>query len=276
MKKRKVLLASDWKNQTVSGWLCSEKFDGMRAVWIPDARGVRDHEFSSEPGAICTGLFSSYGNIIYAPSMWLDALPLDVCLDGELYLGVRSLQATLSIARTKVPDSRWGKLCYKVFDVPFGPTRPYREIEAVLTDCANSIVSPVKQERIPLIKSVPWVEGRLADVVAAGGEGLILRATTLYWEPRRSKSILKVKKTDIDYGVVIGTNPGKGKYTGMVGSLYVEWTDKDGVVQRFNVSGLTDEERGRTDWVGKKVFFKHMATTTDAGKPREGRIVRTV
>lgn len=268
MAKQKVLKAQLYVagKHNVRGWLASEKYDGMRAIWIPEARGVC-HPFCAKPDVVCTGLFSSYGNVIHAPQLWLDALPLDLCLDGELYMGKQMLQPTLSIARSHTPDNRWSQLTYKVFDIPFGMS-DYKD--ARLDGIENKVVSRVCYERVPYAQADEWVESKVQDIIKEGGEGIMLRPNVLYWEPRRTASILKVKLTDVDEGIVVDIEPGKGKYTGMVGSLKVEWKGL-----RFNVSGLTDEERGRTDWMGRRVRFKYATTMTDSGVPREGRLCRS-
>src|SRR4051812_11621145 len=88
-----VMLASvlDKAKHRIGGMYASEKLDGMRAIWIPAARG---RPIDSVPFAniekdkkvpYATGLFSRYGKIIYAPKAFLDGLPNDRCLDGELW-----------------------------------------------------------------------------------------------------------------------------------------------------------------------------------------------
>ena len=88
MSLERVMLANNYKNQNVSGWFVCEKLDGMRAFWEPSSRGKRKGEIyyshHTREYDICTGLWSRYGNIIFAPNWWLYRLPLVRCLDGEL------------------------------------------------------------------------------------------------------------------------------------------------------------------------------------------------
>ena len=62
----------------------------------------------------------------------------------------------------------------------------------------------------------------------------------------------------------MGYNPGKGKYTGLVGSLRVALPDGT----RFAVgSGLSDAERETPPALGATITFKHHGWT-HLGKPR--------
>jgi DNA ligase 1 len=61
------MLVTEWENSMEpEGWLLSEKFDGVRALWN---------------GA---SLYSRMGRILCPPSSFFDALP-PFSLDGELW-----------------------------------------------------------------------------------------------------------------------------------------------------------------------------------------------
>lgn len=109
----------------IGGMYCSEKLDGMRAIWIPAAR---NRPVDSIPFANiekdkkiphATGLFSRYGKIIYAPNSFLDGLPNDRCLDGELWMGRQSFQRTMKTVKKHEPiESEWSRVKFHVFDSP--------------------------------------------------------------------------------------------------------------------------------------------------------------
>jgi len=63
------MLAKPYEAQPISGWLMSEKLDGVRALWD----GAR--------------LVSRNGNEFAAPAWFIAALPAGMALDGELYMG---------------------------------------------------------------------------------------------------------------------------------------------------------------------------------------------
>ena len=113
-----------------TGWLCSEKLDGMRA-WY-DGGVSRGHLKGDIPWANrkdegkldhqCTGLWSRYNNVIHAPQEWLNELPRLV-FDGELYIpptkGVSHRQDLMSIVKRYEPDpDHWRHVRHCVFDMP--------------------------------------------------------------------------------------------------------------------------------------------------------------
>ena len=76
-----LLLAETWTpDADVNGWWMSEKLDGVRAYW--DGKQF----------------FSRQGNRFYAPDWFLAGLP-NMPLDGELWLGRKAFQRTVSIVR---------------------------------------------------------------------------------------------------------------------------------------------------------------------------------
>ena len=64
-----MMLAKTWEpeNQDPTGWLISEKLDGVRCFWNG------------------TTMYSRNGNKFYPPQWFLDILPKDIALDGELW-----------------------------------------------------------------------------------------------------------------------------------------------------------------------------------------------
>ena len=76
-----LLLAHAWDNsQDLTGWWISEKLDGVRAYWTG------------------SGFLSRQGNVFYAPDWFTSGLP-QMPLDGELWLGRKKFQRTVSIVR---------------------------------------------------------------------------------------------------------------------------------------------------------------------------------
>jgi DNA ligase-1 len=264
MKTEYVMLAQKYKNQSVKGWLASEKLDGMRAVWdgglsrgrpaskISWANTVKDTKET-----ICTGLFSRGGKIIYAPNWFLDSLPR-IVLDGELYMGRNSFQELVSIVKTQDGSTNWHGVMYKVFEAPgveeFFKRRevndftvkppadldgirktsyvPYFETLIFLETLNLDVVEQIT------VHSKPELDSFLKLVVDAGGEGLMLRNPNSFWVPQRSHNLLKVKPENDAEGIVIGAVAGKGKLEGMMGALVIEFNGKT-----FQLSGFTEAER---------------------------------
>jgi DNA ligase-1 len=115
------------KKHYYAGWFWSEKLDGQRAIWdggisrglpcseVPYANTAKHDRFLKTQ--VATGLWSRYGQPIYAPKSFLDRLPL-VPLDGELYIGRGKFQQTVSTTKTQVPGFGWNAIRYRVFDAP--------------------------------------------------------------------------------------------------------------------------------------------------------------
>jgi DNA ligase-1 len=114
------------------------------------------------------------------------------------------------------------------------------------------------------------LHARLAEVEAAGGEGLVLRKPDLPYETGRSPHALKVKSYDDMEGEVIGYRPGKGKYAAQVGALQVRIAGG----RIFYVgSGLSDQQRLQPPALGSLITFKHYGFT-ESGIPRFASLLR--
>lgn len=121
-----VMLAEEYdvtKHRSAGMWL-SEKLDGQRAVWIPETVGM---PISAVPFAntdkktkefIASGLWSRYGNAIFAPKWFLEGFP-NHCLDGELWMGRKKWDELRSAISKHVPiDSEWLNVKFHVFEKP--------------------------------------------------------------------------------------------------------------------------------------------------------------
>ena len=96
-----VMLASsfDPNKHQVDGWLASEKYDGVRTVFIPQE-----------------GLFTRRGTAIPAPDWFVDGLG-NCMLDGELWIDRGNFPKIASIvATTKNVDERLIYLCFPVLN----------------------------------------------------------------------------------------------------------------------------------------------------------------
>jgi DNA ligase-1 len=132
-------------------------------------------------------------------------------------------------------------------------------------------------------------------VVVAGGEGLIVRNPNVFYEPKRSHNILKVKKALDDEATVIGYKWGKegkeDRCLGMMGSLTVRWDGPKGWVVFDIGTGFTMDQRIMTKSdcsrpgqvvqgsenihlpLGCKITFQYRGVTKD-GIPVEARFFR--
>lgn len=264
------------------GMYMSHKLDGQRAVFVPWSRGAKTADvpwanLDKKVRPIATGLWSRYGNVVTAPDWFLDSLPTNLVLDGELYCGPGQFQKTMSIVKRDVPDDRWKDVRYAIYGAPdLGSLFQTGEVknanmnkvidreacEAFLAD--HDLLWDVGgtfEDEIKFIADA--VEGReyvyqveqvkcestahLFDyhksATNAGVEGVVLRDAKSKWTPKRVNASLKVKERFDDEAVVKGFIAGregkKGQVFGKLGALIVEWKGKT-----FELgSGLTMAER---------------------------------
>lgn len=114
------------------------------------------------------------------------------------------------------------------------------------------------------------LQKRLGEVVAAGGEGIMLHRADASYETGRSDSLLKMKPLDDAEAVVIAHLPGKGKYAGMLGALRV--CSESG--QEFSLgSGFTDQQRRDPPPIGATVTYRYRDFTAN-GLPRFASFLR--
>jgi len=240
----KPMLAKTYCGQDVSGWLMSEKLDGVRAIWT-----------GSE-------LISRAGNKFFAPKSFTAHLPSGVMLDGELYIGRGKFQTTVGIVRKHTPlESEWKDIRYCVFDAP----KMQGGFKGRLEFC-DRVLKGCKVAEV--VRHVPCedrscLERFFDELCAVGAEGVMLRRPDSDYEQRRSNSLLKYKPFKSDEAVVLGYEGGKGRYTGLIGALLCQWKDK---VIKLG-TGLSDIQRWMPPDIGAHVTFKFQQLT-DGGVPR--------
>jgi len=229
----------------VAEYFVSEKLDGVRARW--DGKQ----------------LVSRHGNVFAAPAWFVSSFPRRV-LDGELWLGRGKYQQTVSVVSRQQPHDGWRALTFMVFDLPNNP-QPFFERYAQMKIIGHQFLSPymkiIAQQRI---SSHSQLMTLLDDVVSQGGEGLMLHHKDALYRSGRSTHLLKVKKLDDAEAIVVAYRAGKGKYSGMVGSIKLRMTNG----QEFYVgSGLTDALRADPPTLGSVITYRHQGFT-DKGLPR--------
>ena len=251
-------LAKKWDgSKDVTKYIPSEKLDGERAIWYGNKLWTRNQKET------------------HAPKWFLDNIPSDITLDGELYAGRGKFEKVSSTVRKHNPiDSEWKDIKYVIFDAPSVQGRYLERMEAVADLLKEENVDRRFVKGILLynpFKSNDELYYELDRIVDEGGEGLMLRdAEALFYESGRSNTLLKVKKQDDAEAIVLGYKDGKGKYSGMVGSLKCKMVGKD---INFNCSGMTDTERDNPPPVGSIITYAYNGLTKN-GKPRFPRFIR--
>jgi DNA ligase-1 len=249
----RLMLATDYGGASdVSNFWISEKLDGVRGRW--DGRQ----------------LWTRGGQRV-APPAWFTAKWPSVAMDGELWMGRGRFDEVSALVRSIQPDdAAWRQVRFMVFDLPdHGGVFEARvmQMRALLPAAGVEWLQPVAQFRV---EDVEALDARLEEVVAAGGEGLMLHHRNARYAAGRSGSLLKYKPFQDAEARVVAHAPGKGKYVGMLGALLVEMPDG----RRFRLgTGFTDAQRAAPPAVGSVVTYRYSGLTSK-GLPRFARFLR--
>jgi len=127
-KREFIMLLHEYANQDITGWMWSEKFNGMCAFWdggittgllcseVPFANTQKHGRYKIPPRA--TGLWSRYGQPIHCPPNWRSQLP-PVPMHGELSMPGSTVQDVSKIVKKIDPDAiEWMWVQFKIFDLP--------------------------------------------------------------------------------------------------------------------------------------------------------------
>ena len=239
---------SVYTNQTINGWMMSEKLDGIRAVW--DGKVLK----------------TKNGNIIYAPKGFTHNFP-PFYLDGELWSKRNDFETIQSIVLDKTPSKNWQTITYNVFEVPYEKgdfIQRLNKAKEWFQSHPNQYVQFIQQVQC---QNKKHLEQFLESIIAKKGEGVIIKNPKLGYIQGRSTQSLKVKKFLDMEGVVIAINY---KNNQQMKSLKVQL--QNGIV--FNLGGgFSNKERLNHPKVGETVTFKYYGLTKK-GKPKFASFLR--
>jgi len=285
-KKAKTLkveaaLAKPWdQKSSICGYCLSEKLDGMRCIY--DGKG---------------GLWTRNGNPVACPRSFSDALPRNICLDGELFLSRAMFQQCMSITRSMDGNEEdWKRITFVVFDAPETqgdfPTR-LQAARLAMEGCNNPrIVTTLPQaspnsifskdlddfrasQPLPVVATLlpqtscrgkihAWEE--LERITKMGGEGIMLRKMKGPYRGGRSSDLLKLKTFIDEEAIVIGHDAGKGKHAGRLGALVCHMMNSSSKTFKIG-TGFTDAQREDPPPIGSTITYRYFEET-NAGLPR--------
>lgn len=236
----------------LNAYWVSEKLDGVRAYW--DGRQLR----------------SRGGHTFAAPAWFTEGFPPQA-LDGELWLGRGRFEELSGAVRRQQPDpTQWRKIRFMVFDMPAATgsfDQRLARMRSVFETSPSPYIAMVSQYKLPHNKALM---AHLDEVVAAGGEGLMLHLGAAPYRAGRSDDLLKLKRHQDAEAVVVAHLPGRGKYRGMLGAILVEMPDG----QRFKIGGgFSDEQRRAPPPIGSVITYKYYGLT-ERGIPRFASFLR--
>lgn len=149
-------LAESYQGEVqVEQYWISEKLDGVRGRWDGQQ------------------LLTRSGYPIRSPAWFTQGWPTQP-MDGELWLGRGRFEQISALVRTSdAPEQDWQQVRFMVFDLP-AHTGAFSERVAAMArlgEYGSDYLAPVPQFRLA---STAALERELEQVVAAGGEGLML------------------------------------------------------------------------------------------------------
>lgn len=230
----------------------SEKLDGIRVIW----NGRQ--------------LMTRQGNPIAAPAWFTEGLPT-YPVEGELWAGRGKFALVQSTVLDQTPhETAWRQITYMLFDLPTTQgdfAQRYHQLQTLIEQINQSHIQYVEQS--PIVSKADLMD-YLDHIVAAGGEGVMLRKVAAPYRAGRGEDWVKLKRYQDDEAVIVGYKEGTGKYRGMVGSLRVQLADG---TEFYIGSGLSDAQRENPPAIGQTVTFRYNGYTQH-GIPRFARLVR--
>ena len=239
--KPNLLLLKVYKEQNITGWVMSEKFDGIRAYWNGK------------------NLLTRNGNIIHAPSWFTkDYPPFEI--DGELWSKRGDFENISSIVRDKNPTKEWKEIKHYIFEVPNAKGGLFERLSHV-KKYENSIIKIVSQIKI---KDKNHLQQFLTNIESTRGEGVVVRDPKALYINKRTNKALKVKTFLDKECKIVAHNGGHGKIEGLLGS--VTCILDNNVTFKIG-SGFDMNERRNPPAIGSLITFKYKEFTK-YGKPR--------
>lgn len=238
-----LMLLEQYKDQDVTGWVMSEKLDGVRGFW--DGKQ----------------LISRQGYPFLPPDYFIQGFP-PFAIDGELFSERGKFEEISATVRSASPKG-WYKLKLHVFDVPNAEGNLFERLK-VLQDYLAKNPTPYIEiiEQIP-VKDKAHLNQFFEQIQQLGGEGVVVRNPNSPYIQGRSAQILKLKTVLDEECTVVAHHKGKGKYADKLGAVTCE--NHRG---RFRIgSGFSDKERENPPAIGSLITYKYRGLTEN-GKPR--------
>ena len=186
-------------------------------------------------------------------------------------LTLLEFQQIVSCVRKTVPEPEcWKAITFKVFDLPTSRgnfTERIKKIKQIIQQSQSTTLTMIEQFSLSIEKEL---YKKLDDIVALGGEGLMLHHKHAMYKLGRNKALLKLKPYQDDEAIVLKHIQGKGKYQRMMGSLMVE--NEEGIIFYIG-TGFTDQQRQHPPKIGDVVTYRYRGLTRH-GVPKHASFLR--
>lgn len=229
----------------VEDYWVSEKLDGVRARWDGQQ------------------LLSKNGYQFAAPAWFTERFP-DVVMEGELWMQRQSYEKISSITSQHSPHNGWRKIRLMLFDLPeHGGTFNQRvsAMQQLVLTVDSDYLGMIPQFRVT---DQQQLMQRLNEIIEGGGEGLMLHHQSAYYVNGRSEKLLKLKLYRDAEATLIAYKAGKGKFSGMLGSIKV----RDDQGREFYIgSGFSKQQREQPPPLHSRISYRYQGLTR-SGLPR--------
>lgn len=228
----------------VTGWVMSEKLDGVRAYWDGNQ------------------LISRSGRVLSPPQSFTQGFP-SFALDGEIWSRRGEFEHIASIVNTKENKAGWNELTYNIFEVPHQKGGLLQRLNVLEAYLHLHIAEKLHILNQIIVNDDEDVRSFFEKVIARGGEGIVLRDPNEAYYTGRTSSALKYKPFTDAECMVTAVIEGKGKFSGQLGAVKCDYQGK---IIKIG-SGFTSEQRKRSFEIGTVVSFKYYGLT-HLGNPK--------
>lgn len=282
-----------WERVHIEGYIMEPKLDGMRLILEFDSAGKLFHAWTR----------SGRDVLPQVPEHWVAFLPIlpNTVLDCEFgYISflwnyplidfnrtMRVMGSNPAEAQRKAREYYWHAKPneYQVGAIVFDILQ-YNNLKDVQdyswTDRRELLIEATQKGYngggsglFTMPNWGAWSEAIYEDYVSRGGEGVMLKHPDHPYRQgkRPAASWFKVKKFDTVDVTIIDSEPGQGKYSGLIGALVFE--DAEG--NQGRCSGMTDTDRidmtlHWDDFVGRTMEIRFFGLT--AGTMRHPQFIR--
>jgi DNA ligase-1 len=267
-----LMLAED-DHKVLDKWgsiVCEEKYDGVRVICTIEDR--KPKFYTRAFNELDSRFLTRIANQILELSHGIDG----IFFDGELTdLDRKSVSGKVTQMMKGSPKESIGDdLLFNIFDVEPIKTIKDGKGVTVYTQRRELLEQFFKDKSFENIKIAQKWEAKTKDelmpiyeqIVANGGEGVIMKDPTHFYECKRSKSWIKFKEVQDCDLVVTGWYPGEGKREGFIGGFTC--MDSSGEYQVKVGSGFTEQDlielsKNPNDIIGKIVAIQYNVPIED-------------
>lgn len=241
----KLLLLKTYRvDMNVTGWVMSEKLDGVRAYWDGQK------------------LISRSGRVFNAPRYFTRNFP-PFAIDGELWSARGEFERIASIVNTKEAHDRWSKLSLHIFDVPYQKGGLLERLKVLQVYLQKQPIGHLKVIKQIKIRDKQQVKKYFDELINLGAEGIVIRNPIEPYYTGRTNDSLKHKPFMDAECSVLSIIEGKGKFTGQMGAIRCDY---EGKVIKIG-SGFTAKQRQSPPSIGTLISFKYYGLT-HLGNPK--------